>query len=209
MSCVYVLYQDAGVVYVGKTNDLDRRIKEHSICRDFNRVSYFTKEDERYISDLELTLISKYKPMMNTMGKLLPPDLWVEIPDMVLWKPYDISHIKTVDADMLADGVCPRLSLSHLYKCLNGVTISAEMLILWAVLYKEKVNDNLNNVTLTRICKTMNMDRYMGKRLLEKMRESGIVLAELVVKNCGVREENKSKAPKKWVFLDVQHPDDV
>lgn len=63
---VYVLRQDGVVTYVGKTNSLTRRMREHrSNGRDFSTVEHFMCKTREQMDDLEAILIETHQPTEN------------------------------------------------------------------------------------------------------------------------------------------------
>lgn len=87
MRCVYLLYNKGNIVYVGKTNNLDRRIYQHNIgdwCelpKDFDMVLGYIIQDKKQRTEVEKELIKRFKPKYNGMSAehILPSDEEVRI----------------------------------------------------------------------------------------------------------------------------------
>lgn len=64
---VYLLFDDGKVVYVGQTNDIFRRISEHSRdgSKAFDNFKYLECDDEKTRLMIEYHLIQRYKPKYN------------------------------------------------------------------------------------------------------------------------------------------------
>lgn len=63
---VYFLYNDGELVYVGQTNDIFRRISEHSRSdKQFNWWRYFEIDDENLRKAIEYMFIQIAKPKYN------------------------------------------------------------------------------------------------------------------------------------------------
>ena len=63
--CVYSLWNDNEIVYVGKTNNINRRLSQHEGLKEFDSFSYFILENE-FIADItERKLIFELKPIYN------------------------------------------------------------------------------------------------------------------------------------------------
>lgn len=81
-SGVYFLRDGAKVVYVGQTNDIFRRISEHSRggqkhgcpCKEFDNWSYVPCEDEELRKRLETLFIRFIQPKYNIMESQIFPD---------------------------------------------------------------------------------------------------------------------------------------
>ena len=70
MTCgVYFLYQDCDLVYIGKSRNIEQRIKNHSLKGKFNK-SDFIEYPEYRISEIEKNLISKHKPILNNRSSI-------------------------------------------------------------------------------------------------------------------------------------------
>lgn len=66
ISCVYFLFVDNNLVYIGKTTDLFRRIVDHQKDKIFNNYSYLEcKQPE--LTAVERHYIQKYNPVLNTV----------------------------------------------------------------------------------------------------------------------------------------------
>lgn len=64
---VYALWKDDEIVYIGKTNHLQRRVKTHQSNKDFDEYSYFECENYLEMDSLESALILELKPRYNKM----------------------------------------------------------------------------------------------------------------------------------------------
>ena len=63
--CVYSLWNDKEIVYVGKTNNINRRISQHEGSKEFDGFSYSVLENE-FIADItERKLIFELQPIYN------------------------------------------------------------------------------------------------------------------------------------------------
>ena len=65
---IYALYKENNLYYVGKSVDLQRRLKQHLKDRHqdkWNKFSFFVVRDKRHISDLEALLIRINDPKGN------------------------------------------------------------------------------------------------------------------------------------------------
>lgn len=68
--CVYILWQNEQMVYIGQTTDLARRISEHRETKNFEYFSvYMHIEDEYNRLKVEEILIKKHKPKYNVVHK--------------------------------------------------------------------------------------------------------------------------------------------
>ncbi len=85
--CVYFIYQDDEIVYIGSTKNLYRRLCEHKSRKlagmDFY-FSFFSSEDNK---GLESILISKIKPLMNVVDN---PDALKSVNDKKIQKTISI-----------------------------------------------------------------------------------------------------------------------
>lgn len=65
---IYFLYLDEELIYIGKTINLDNRLKSHSkIGRVFNMYSFIEVENKSDMAILELSYIDRYKPCQNKL----------------------------------------------------------------------------------------------------------------------------------------------
>jgi len=87
MKCVYLLYNNGDIIYVGKTNNLDRRIYQHNVGnwfelpKDFDMVLSYIIQDKKRRTEIERELIKSFKPKYNGMRAepMLPSDEEVRI----------------------------------------------------------------------------------------------------------------------------------
>jgi len=76
---VYILLLNEDIVYIGVTNDLNRRCEEHlgisqfGLCstqeKTFNKVGFSIAQTKKDAHRFELKLIKKFNPKYNIMGK--------------------------------------------------------------------------------------------------------------------------------------------
>lgn len=62
---VYMLMKDNKVFYIGKTSEINRRIKQHNRKFDFDSFLFYPISDNLLLEITELVLITKYKPVHN------------------------------------------------------------------------------------------------------------------------------------------------
>lgn len=78
---IYLLYNDENIVYIGKSNNMKNRIKQHKKDKEFSNVKCIIFTDEGLVNLYEPYLIQKYKPMYN---KDLLEDIKFELPEIKL-----------------------------------------------------------------------------------------------------------------------------
>ena len=83
-----VKHPQKGVIYVGKTNDIDVRISQHMRIQDAVRlkqfmesdVYYLTESDEKEAANLEAVLIHGLMPEYNVRKEIVRHDIgWIEL----------------------------------------------------------------------------------------------------------------------------------
>lgn len=63
--CVYSLWNDGEIVYIGKTNNINRRLSQHEGFKEFDSFSYFVVDND-FIADItERKLIYELRPIYN------------------------------------------------------------------------------------------------------------------------------------------------
>lgn len=68
--CVYMLWQNCQIVYIGQTTDLARRVSEHRESKNFEYFSVYAHIPEEYTRlKVEEILIRKHKPKYNVVHK--------------------------------------------------------------------------------------------------------------------------------------------
>lgn len=78
MKGVYLLYNNGNIIYVGKTNNLDRRLFQHSVGnwnyapKEFDMVLCYIFQDKKQRTEIESELIKRFKPRYNR----LPIEHW-------------------------------------------------------------------------------------------------------------------------------------
>jgi hypothetical protein len=63
--CVYLLIKDSEVVYVGRSQNLKLRLKQHRRDKDFDRHEFYRCESIDKAKDLEAVLIQQHRPRLN------------------------------------------------------------------------------------------------------------------------------------------------
>ena len=66
MFYVYKLYLENSLVYIGSTNDLTSRLRQHACQKKFDEVYISKFKDKLVCLEVEQYLISKYKPVYNS-----------------------------------------------------------------------------------------------------------------------------------------------
>jgi len=64
---VYYLWRDGALIYVGKTTDLDARMRDHR-SKGYDRATYSTHASEQDMTRTERAAIDQYKPPLNRRG---------------------------------------------------------------------------------------------------------------------------------------------
>ncbi len=75
----YIIDCNGKIVYAGKTNDLQRRAKEHSRTGKYEGCYFkpFPTRSVKKAGETEKKLINRYCPPDNKVGKKnCPPDIW-------------------------------------------------------------------------------------------------------------------------------------
>lgn len=96
---IYVVRDQRGVpLYVGRTTDVRRRLKEHQygpLRRSFARtvVSYTLNPDAQYCL-AEYLAITHFRPTAN---RLLGKSKWGEAPDLPTWHEYVRSDVDAIE----------------------------------------------------------------------------------------------------------------
>lgn len=87
---IYRLMRNKRIVYVGKTTNLDRRIKEHRKSRIFSYVEYieFNTEVDMILS--ELYFINRYKPLENKQDLQSSQMMQIKSLDELIWIDYSL-----------------------------------------------------------------------------------------------------------------------
>lgn len=87
---IYRLIRNKSIVYVGKTTNLDRRIKEHEKKRNFSYVEYieFNTEIDMVLS--ELYFINRYKPIDNKQDLQSSQMMQIKSLDELIWTDYSL-----------------------------------------------------------------------------------------------------------------------
>lgn len=93
-------------------------------------------------------------------------------------------------------------------KNIGGVEFDIECVCLWVSLYDRRGFFKNDRETLESISKVLHLKKDKASSLLRKLLASGVVQAELVVKNAGVKKGNEGKAPKRWKFVEIDNPED-
>jgi len=71
MKGIYLLYDNGNIVYVGKTNNLDRRLYQHSAGdwnhapKNFDMILVYRIQDKKRRTEIERKLIKRFKPKYN------------------------------------------------------------------------------------------------------------------------------------------------
>lgn len=68
--CVYTLYNDKDLVYIGSTCSLDSRLYVHSKDKVFNRVEVCVKATKEEMVNLENHMINTYQPLYNKTSNI-------------------------------------------------------------------------------------------------------------------------------------------
>ena len=107
----------------------------------------------------------------------------------------------------MSDARFTKVFLDLLFKDIGGVEMDEKLLVFWMCMYDRREYFRNDRETLDSLTKAMNMDRFAGKRRLGLLIKAGVVKAELVVKNKGVKKGNEDKAPKRWRFIEIANPE--
>jgi excinuclease UvrABC nuclease subunit len=70
VKCVYFLFNDIRLQYIGRTKDLKNRIYQHvgisgNLHLEFDKIGFIQIEDEQERGDFETKMIEKYLPPCN------------------------------------------------------------------------------------------------------------------------------------------------
>lgn len=78
---IYLLYNNSEIVYVGKSNNIENRIKQHKKDKEFDSVKWVVFKDAGLINLYEPYFIQKYSPKYN---KDLLQKTNFELPEIIL-----------------------------------------------------------------------------------------------------------------------------
>lgn len=106
----------------------------------------------------------------------------------------------------MSDARFTKVFLDLLFKDIGGVEMDEKLLVFWMCMYDRREYFRNDRETLDSLTKSMNMDRFAGKRRLDLLIKAGVVKADLIVKNKGVKKGNEDKAPKRWLFTYIKNP---
>ena len=67
--CVYLLIDESEIIYIGCSQNIYKRLKQHKYQKEFKHVDIIACNDERKARRIEHELIFKFKPKFNTFGK--------------------------------------------------------------------------------------------------------------------------------------------
>jgi hypothetical protein len=77
---VYLLVKEEKIIYVGKTINLQERMKDHAANKDFDDIQIYICCDKNEQDILENTCIFKYQPPLNKAVRLSEVDMDMEVP---------------------------------------------------------------------------------------------------------------------------------
>lgn len=203
MSYVYCLIKNGDLVYIGKCSKLEQRVSAHKWSKDFDEVLYYQHDSQDLIDKLEVHMIFKHKPFLNVAntvtGELLDLD-----ERTLEWKNLDSRYV-IKNENPLVGLEFTDVPLHVLGKNFNGVFMDVEAATVWATLAKAKKEGiNLGAINLRHISILLALKKDKATSILQKLLKSGVVKAVLEVKNSGVANENKEKAPKVYKFISVE-----
>lgn len=87
---VYRLIHNKVVIYIGKTTNLDRRIKEHSEKRNFSYVEYLEFNTEVDMTLCEYYFINRCKPIENKQDLASSHMMQIKELDDLVWNDYSL-----------------------------------------------------------------------------------------------------------------------
>jgi hypothetical protein len=85
---VYLLVKDGDIIYVGKTINVQDRMKDHTSNKDFDDIRIFACSTKQEQDVLENTCIFKYCPPLNRSVRLKEVDKEMELPAFVSAKDF-------------------------------------------------------------------------------------------------------------------------
>ena len=92
-------------------------------------------------------------------------------------------------------------------KNIGGVEFDIELVVLWSCMYDRRLYFGNDRETLESIRTSLHLKKFKAATLLQKLIQAGVVKAELIVKNKGVKKGNEDKAPKRWRFIEIANPE--
>ena len=188
---VYKLMDGDEVVYVGKTSNPQQRVAQHRVDKAFDRVYISTCDGD--VETLEADLIGWHRPNYNCVHR----NRKVGQEPLVDWT---LFYSEAVNKDY------SQIPLALLGKKFSGVEIDIELAVLWVCMYNRAAHFGLECETLESLRTVLHLKKFKAATLLQKLIQAGVVKAELIVKNKGVKKGNEDKAPKRWLFTYIKNP---
>lgn len=98
---IYKYIQGNKIIYIGKTNNLKRRLYEHSKDNKFQnlknfKIYYFNCNNELEMNSFEYFLITKYHPKLNQTFKNIKLTILLKEPEWILYKEDDFNINNTI-----------------------------------------------------------------------------------------------------------------
>ena len=98
---IYKYVQKNKIIYIGKTNNLKRRLYEHSKDNKFQNLKnfeiyYFNCNNELEMNSFEYFLITKYHPKLNQTFKNIKSTILLKEPEWILYKENDFNINNTI-----------------------------------------------------------------------------------------------------------------
>ena len=190
MMYVYKLMDGDEVVYVGKTKDPQQRVAQHRVDKKFDSVFVSQCSD---VNKVEKELIGYYKPKYNCTHR----NRKVGQEPLVEWT---LFYSEAVNKDY------SQIPLALLGKKFSGIEIDIELAVLWVCMYNRAAHFGLECETLESLRTVLHLKKFKAATLLQKLIQAGVVKADLIVKNKGVKKGNEDKAPKRWLFTYIKNP---